>query len=159
MTFDKQFKSYDLDIHGVRLPQFDIEKRHKHQALVSEDCSNYDFLRQLCLNGFKELGVRKGSKKYEKYVERAKYELATLKDLGFIDYTLLVWDVINYCKEKDIPTGLGRGSAAGSLVLFLIGVTGIDPVEHDLYFERFVSKIRAKKKVVDGVTYLDGSLM
>tara|TARA_Y100000593_G_scaffold9222_1_gene16716 strand:+ start:1336 stop:3885 length:2550 start_codon:yes stop_codon:yes gene_type:complete len=159
MTFDKQFKDYDLDIHGVRLPQFDIEKRHKHQALVSEDCTNYDFLRQLCLNGFKELGVRKGSKKYEKYVERAKYELATLKDLGFIDYTLLVWDVVNYCKENDIPTGLGRGSAAGSLVLFLIGVTGIDPVEHDLYFERFVSKIRAKKKVVDGVTYLDGSLM
>ena len=63
--------------------------------------------------------------------------------------TLLVWDVINFCKENDIPRGLGRGSAAGSLVLFLIGVTGIDPVKHDLYFERFVSKIRAKKKIVD----------
>ena len=59
MTFDKQFKSYDLDIHGVRLPQFDIEKRHKHQALVSEDCSNYDFLRQLCLNGFKDFSKDK----------------------------------------------------------------------------------------------------
>ena len=159
MTFIKKFKKYDLNIHGVRLPQFDIEDRHKHEALVSEDCSNYDFLRQLCLNGFKELGVRKGTKLYNKYVERVKHELSTLKDLGFIDYTLLVWDVINYCKENDIPRGLGRGSAAGSLVLFLIGVTGIDPVEHDLYFERFVSKIRAKKKVVDGITYLDGSLM
>ena len=159
IMFTDKFKSYDLDIHGVRLPKFEIDKRHKHQALVNDDCSNYDFLRQLCLNGFKDLGLRKNSKLYNKYVERARYELDTLKDLGFIDYTLLVWDVINYCKENDIPTGLGRGSAAGSLVLFLIGVTGIDPVKHDLYFERFVSKIRAKKKVVDGITYLDGSLM
>lgn len=159
MMFADKFTNYNLNIHGVRLPQFEIDNKHKHEALVTEDCSNYDFLRQLCLNGFKDLGVKKNTKRYKKYVERAKYELSTLKDLGFIDYTLLVWDVINYCKENDIPTGLGRGSAAGSLVLFLIGVTGIDPVEYDLYFERFVSKIRAKKKVVNGITYLDGSLM
>ena len=55
--------------------------------------------------------------------------------------------------------GLGRGSAAGSLILYLVGVTRIDPVKYDLYFERFISKIRAKKQVMDGVTYLDGSLM
>lgn len=54
---------------------------------------------------------------------------------------------------------MGRGSAAGSLVLYLIGVTKIDSLKYDLYFERFVSKIRAKKQVVDGITYLDGSLM
>ena len=54
---------------------------------------------------------------------------------------------------------MGRGSAAGSLILYLIGVTKIDSLKYDLYFERFVSKIRAKKQVVDGVTYLDGSLM
>ena len=67
--------------------------------------------------------------------------------------------VINLCKENNIPTGLGRGSAAGSLVLYLIGVTKVDPLEHGLFFERFISKIRAKKSIVDGVTYLDGSLM
>jgi len=159
MDFTNTFKDYNLKIHGVRLPQFEIEKPFKHKLKVSEDCSNYDFLRKLSLNGFDGLSVRKNSKLYKKYVARAKHELDTLKDLGFVDYVLLVWDVVNYCKENDIPTGLGRGSAAGSLVLFLIGVTGIDPIEHDLYFERFISKIRAKKKVVNGVTYLDGSLM
>ena len=158
-AFAKKFKNYDLEIHGVRLPQFDISKEYKHAAKVTEDCSNYDFLRKLCLNGFADLNFKKGSKDYKKYVDRIKYELETLKDLGFIDYVLLVWDVVNYCKEQDIPTGLGRGSAAGSIVLFLIGVTGIDPIKHDLYFERFISKIRAKKKEVNGVTYLDGSLM
>jgi DNA polymerase-3 subunit alpha len=159
MKFEKKFKNYDLEIHGVRLPRFEIDKSHKHKLKVSEDCDNYDFLRKLSLNGFDELNLEKDSELYNKYVDRAKYELATLKDLGFIDYVLLVWDVINFCKESDIPTGMGRGSAAGSLVLFLIGVTGVDPIEHDLYFERFVSKTRAKKKIVDGVTYLDGALM
>ena len=158
-NFTTSFDDYNLEIHGVRLPQFEISNEYKHRAHVTEDCNNYDFLRKLCLNGFSELPVRKGTKAYDKYVDRIKYELETLRDLGFIDYVLLVWDVINFCKENDIPVGLGRGSAAGSIVLYLIGVTGIDPIEHDLYFERFISKIRAKKKEVDGITYLDGSLM
>lgn len=158
-NFTKSFTDYDLDIHGVRLPQFEISNEYKHKAQVTEDCNNYDFLRKLCLNGFSELAVEKDTELYEKYVSRIKYELKTLKDLGFVDYVLLVWDVINFCKENDIPVGLGRGSAAGSIVLYLTGVTGIDPIKHDLYFERFISKTRAKKKEVDGVIYLDGSLM
>lgn len=158
-NFSDNFSDLELNLHGVRLPSFDIPKEEKHKLKVSEDIDNYDFLRALCLEGFKELKLKKNSKKYKEYVERIKYELDTLKDLGFIDYVLLVWDVINYCKKNDIPTGIGRGSAAGSIVLYLIGVTKIDPVQYGLYFERFVSKIRAKKKVVDGTTYLDGSLM
>ena len=158
-NFVKHFDNYDLEIHGVRLPKFEISNEYKHRAHVTEDCDNYDFLRKLCLNGFSDLNVKKGTKSYDKYVDRIKYELETLKDLGFVDYVLLVWDVINFCKENDIPVGLGRGSAAGSIVLYLINVTGIDPIEHDLYFERFISKIRAKKKEVNGITYLDGSLM
>ena len=158
-NFTKFFVDYNLDIHGVRLPQFEISDEYKREAEADSDCNNYDFLRKLCLNRFSELGLKKGTQEYDKYVDRIKYELETLKDLGFIDYVLLVWDVINFCKINDIPVGLGRGSAAGSIVLYLIGVTGIDPIEHDLYFERFISKIRAKKKEVDGVTYLDGSLM
>ena len=100
----------------------------------------------LCALGFKELGLKEGSKEYDEYVNRVRYELETLKELGFIDYVLLVWDVINFCKKNDIPTGPGRGSAAGSIVLYLIGVTKVDPVKYGLYFERFVSKIRAKKQ-------------
>ena len=157
--FYKDFKTLDLNLHGVRLPSFEIEKDVKRELRVSEDLNNYDFLRKICLDGFNNLDLEKGTEEHNAYVERARYELKTLKSLGFIDYVLLVWDVMNYCHRNDIPTGLGRGSAAGSLVLFLIGVTKIDPVKYGLYFERFVSKIRAKKKVVDGVTYLDGSLM
>ena len=86
-------------------------------------------------------------------------ELKILKDLGFIDYILLNWDILHFCQESDIPTGPGRGSAAGSLVLFLIGVTQVDPIKYDLFFERFVSKSRAKKIEKDGITFLDGSLL
>ena len=158
-NFEKRFTGIDLDLHGVRLPSFEISNEEKRRCKVSEDVDNYDFLRALCLNGFKDLEIDKDNERYQDYVDRAKYELKTLKELGFIDYVLLVWDVINFCKKEDIPTGPGRGSAAGSIVLYLIGVTKIDPVKYDLYFERFVSKIRAKKQIVEGVTYLDGSLM
>lgn len=159
MSFKSHFKGVDLPLHGVRLPTFEIESQYKREIGVSEDISNYDFLRSLANTGFKNLKINKKDPLYNDYVDRAKYELSTLKDLGFIDYILLVWDVINYCKRKDIPTGLGRGSAAGSLILYLIGVTKVDPIKYGLYFERFISKIRAKKKVVKGITYLDGSLM
>jgi DNA polymerase-3 subunit alpha len=157
--FSDQFENIELDIHGVRLPEFEIDLASKRHLGVSEDASNYDFLKALTLNAFKTLNINKTDKDYKKYVDRAKYELDTLKELGFIDYILLVWDVIHFCKTSDIPVGLGRGSAAGSLILYLVGVTRIDPVKYDLYFERFISKIRAKKQVIDGVTYLDGSLM
>ena len=157
--FSNKFEATELDIHGVRLPEFEIDLSSKRHLGISEDSSNYDFLRALALNGFKTLNINKSDKNYKKYVDRAKHELETLKELGFTDYILLVWDVIHFCKTNDIPTGLGRGSAAGSLILYLVGVTRIDPVKYDLYFERFISKIRAKKQVVDGVTYLDGSLM
>ena len=156
------FKKIDLSLHGVRLPSFKVEDDYLNKFSISnKNISNYDFLRQLCHKGFLEK-VEKGHILKENegsYKERAKYELETLKELGFIDYILLIWDVINFCKDENVPTGLGRGSAAGSIVLYLIGVTGIDPIRYDLFFERFVSKIRAKKQVVDGITYLDGSLM
>jgi DNA-directed DNA polymerase III PolC len=158
-SFSSKFQNIDLGLHGVRLPEFNIDKSYKRHLNLSEDALNYDFLRALALNGFKNLNINKDNKDYKKYIDRAKHELDTLKELGFIDYILLVWDVINYCKENSIPVGLGRGSAAGSLILYLIGVTRIDPVKYDLYFERFISKIRAKKQVIDGITYLDGSLM
>ncbi len=148
-----EFKKIDLPLHGVRLPSFEIEDK-----TVS---SNYDFLVKLCYDGY-EGKLKRGeisTSEPERYIERIKYELDTLNGLGFTDYILLIWDVVNFCKKSDVPTGLGRGSAAGSIVLYLIGVTGIDPIKYNLFFERFVSKIRAKKQVVDGVTYLDGELM
>jgi len=159
MNFEDKFSQVDIPIHGVRLPEFVVDKEYRQQYSLKDDSTNYEFLRALCLEGFFNLKLEKNSEEYKKYAERVKYELEIFKDLGFVDYVLLVWDVINYCNTNGIPTGLGRGSAAGSLVLYLIGVTKIDPVRYELYFERFVSKVRAKKQIVDGITYLDGSLM
>ena len=140
------------------MPSFKIEDRYINDLSLPKDISTYDFLRELCLRRFKHLGLDKGKSK-KVYIDRIKYELEILSELNFVEYILLVWKVVSYCRENDIPLGLGRGSAAGSMVLFLLQITQIDPVKYDLFFERFVSKARAKKKVVDGVTYLDGSLM
>ena len=155
--FDSQFSNMKLPLYGVRLPEFNIESRLKKQYGLKEESSNYDFLMQVCRANFKKLNIAKED--FPKYSDRVKYELETIKELGFLDYILLVWTVINYCNENSIPLGLGRGSAAGSLILYLLGVTKVDPIKYELFFERFISKIRAKKQVVDGITYLDGSLM
>jgi len=155
--FDSQFSNMKLPLYGVRLPEFNIESRLKKQYGLKEESSNYDFLMQVCRANFKKLNIPKED--FPKYSDRVKYELETIKELGFLDYILLVWTVINYCNENSIPVGLGRGSAAGSLILYLLGVTKVDPIKYELFFERFISKIRAKKQVVDGITYLDGSLM
>ena len=85
-NFTKSFVDYNLDIHGVRLPQFEISNEYKQEAGTANDCNNYDFLRKLCLNRFSEFKLDKGTEKYNKYVERIKYELETLNDLGFVDY-------------------------------------------------------------------------
>ncbi len=159
MSFEDSFSAYkDYAPPGVRLPKIQIESKYYKKLDIPEDSDNYEFLRQLCLKGIKEKEIDNQENKKE-YYSRAKEELTILKDLGFIDYVLLNWDVLNYCHESSIPTGPGRGSAAGSLILFLIGVTQVDPIEHNLFFERFVSKSRAKKTEKDGVTYLDGSLL
>ena len=143
---------------GVRLPNIKIEKKYYEMLGENEDISNYDFLRKLCHKGVYDRGIDKFKNKKD-YFDRAKSELKILEDLGFTDYILLNWDILNFCHENDIPTGPGRGSAAGSLVLYLIGVTNVDPVKYNLFFERFVSKSRARKIEEDGITYLDGSLL
>lgn len=144
---------------GVRLPNVQIEQRFYDELKVSNKVSNYEFLRQLCWKGIKEKGIDKYPNKKE-YYDRVKYELDTFQELGFSEYMLLNWEIINFCREKNIPTNAGRGSAGSSLVLALIGVTKIDPFEYKLFFERFVSKSRAKKIIDDdGTVYLDGSLV
>ena len=158
-SLTKNFKKYDLDIKGVRLPSFEISPKEKEKVGTKKDCDNLTFLTALCHNRLKVIKKKVTPEKYKEYVKRTKYELKILNELSFVDYILLVWDVINFCKNEEVATGMGRGSAAGSLVLYLIGVTRINPIVNDLYFERFVSKVRAKKQVVDGVTYLDGALM
>lgn len=137
---------------GVILPKISLEGR-------LAGLTPFEALRELCLEGVKTRGINKQKDK-RVYYDRVKHELDIIEELGFTDYMLLNWDIIKFCHDNDIPVGEGRGSAAGSLVLYLIEVTNIDPIKYNLFFERFISKSRAKKIVGDdGVTYLDGSLL
>ena len=154
-----QFTDYDLPIHGIRFPTFVIEDHHRKTANIADGGSNFDFLKELTMQGFsKRTNLKKGTPDYEIYTARIKRELDTYSELGFVDYILMVWDVVDHCNSNGIPVGRGRGSCVSSLVLYLIGVTQEDPIKYGLFFERFVSKARAKKKVVDGITYIDGKL-
>ena len=107
--FTKDFEDLDLSIHGVRLPQIIIDKEDYKTYSVKEGASNYEFLRQLCLDGFNKLNLKKGTPEHKEYGERVKRELTILNELNFTDYILLVWDVINFCKKNDIPTWLVVG--------------------------------------------------
>lgn len=144
---------------GLRLPTIKLKSKDVEGLDLKEglNSSNFEILKALCRKGISDFGINKQKNKKD-YYDRAEYELNLLDELGFVDYILLNWDVLNFCREKEIPTGFGRGSAAGSLVLYLIGVTRVDPIKHGLFFERFISKSRARKFTIDGVEYLDGSL-
>ncbi len=158
-SFYSNFKSYKECVPpGVRLPEIKISKKYYEDLNIPTETSNFNFLKKLCKKGFSKKEINNFSN-FNVYEERLDTELKVLNELGFVDYILLNWDIINFCHESNIPVGPGRGSAAGSLVLYLIGVTNVDPVKYDLFFERFVSKSRAKKIEKDGVTYLDGSLL
>jgi DNA polymerase-3 subunit alpha len=143
---------------GVKLPEIEVPDKTLKDLDLDSNASSFDILKQLCRKGLRERGITKKENRSE-YYKRTETELEILEELGFVDYILLNWDILDFCKSKDIPTGAGRGSAAGSLVLYLLGVTNIDPIKYELFFERFVSKSRAKKIEYNGVTYLDGSLL
>ena len=143
---------------GVKLPEIKIQKKYYNEVGCSDLEDNFQFLRKLCFKKVKEKNIDQKDNS-ALYYDRLKQELDIFNDLGFVDYVLLNWDIINFCIENGIPVGAGRGSAAGSLVLYVIGVTNIDPIEYDLFFERFVSKSRARKIEHNGETFLDGSLL
>ena len=154
-----EFQKYERPVlPGVKLPQIIIEQKYYDSLGIPNSSNNYQFLRKLCHKGVLDKGIDK-KENAQIYYDRIKTELQLFEELGFIDYVLLNWDILNFCHENSIPTGPGRGSAAGSLVLYLIKVTKVDPIEYDLYFERFVSKSRAKKIIVGDEVYLDGSLL
>lgn len=159
--FLEKFSKLNLPFYGVRCPKIEVDKKDRIEYSIPENANSLEILKSLCNKGFKEKMPEWKAQGFDisKYKERVTQEVETLHNLDFVDYILIVWDVFNFCNKNDIPTGLGRGSAAGSLVLYLLGVTGVDPVKYGLFFQRFVSEARAKKQVVDGITYLDGKMI
>lgn len=108
--------------------------------------NNYEYLKKLCILG---LNKRFNGKVSNKYKERILYELDVINKMGFVDYFLIVYDYVLYAKKNDIFVGPGRGSAAGSLVSYSLGITNIDPIKYDLLFERFLNINRKKMPDID----------
>ena len=112
-----------------KLPDFKTPDNEDH----------YEFFKRKCYEG---LYRRYGSDPDSSLIERLEYELNVIRRMGFVDYFLIVNDFVQYAKSRDIPVGPGRGSGAGSLCAYCIGITGIDPIKYDLLFERFLNPER-----------------
>ena len=112
------------------LPNYEVPK---------EFPTHYDYFKKLCDDGIK---IRYGENTPKEILERMEYEISVIKKMGYVDYFLIVWDFINWAKSQGIPVGPGRGSGAGSIVAYAIGITDIDPIKYNLLFERFLNPER-----------------
>ncbi|WP_102274284.1 DNA polymerase III subunit alpha [Cytobacillus massiliigabonensis] len=124
-----------LELHQQNLPKYPVDKDQTADQLLEE----------VCWEGFR--------KRYrhatEKHFDRLKYELQIIKKMKFSDYFLIVWDFMKFSKENGILTGPGRGSAAGSMVAFVLHITDVDPIEYQLLFERFLNPERISMPDID----------
>ncbi|KPK98435.1 MAG: DNA polymerase III subunit alpha [Omnitrophica WOR_2 bacterium SM23_72] len=127
-----------LEIAGRCNLELDFSRVHLPRYEAPGGLSKEDFLRQLCEQGL----PRRYKEATAEIRERLEHELKIIKDMGFVSYFLIVWDFIHYAKTKGIPVGPGRGSAAGSLVSYLLGITDLDPLKYGLLFERFLNPER-----------------
>ena len=125
----------DFEFNKIYLPKFD----------VPDNKDSFEYLRNLCLEGLK----KRGKIQETEYNSRLEYELNVIKQMGYVDYFLIVWDFIRYAKENNIMVGPGRGSAAGSLVAYCLDITNIDPIRYNLLFERFLNPERISMPDID----------
>ncbi len=121
--------NFDFEFGNTKLPYFETPDNMDH----------FEYFRKLCYKG---LYKRYGSDVPEDYKKRLEYELDTVNKMGYTDYYLIVQDFVRFAKSKDIPVGPGRGSGAGSLAAYCIGITDLDPMKYDLIFERFLNPER-----------------
>ncbi|SCN25950.1 DNA polymerase III subunit alpha [Clostridium sp. N3C] len=151
--------NFDYEFHNSKLPKFPLP----------EGLEPYDYLRDNCFKGLVDrydvFQVLRGvelnkiysevikfseiNEKAKKLTDRLEYELSIIKQMGYVDYFLIVWDFIRYANENGVPTGPGRGSAAGSIVAYTLGITKIDPIRYSLLFERFLNPERVSMPDID----------
>ena len=124
------------------LPKFDIEEQPEYKEMLIEQglsvISRDSFLLSLANKGLERLGFHAN----QVYVDRLALELPRIIEKGYTNYFLILWDIMKFCDKNEIMHGACRGSAGASLVSYCLGITGIDPIEHDLLFDRFISSIR-----------------
>ena len=125
----------EIEFGVTKLPKYD----------VPEGYTSWEYLKKLCYDGLAARYPDAGAQ----LKERLEYELSTIRSMGYVDYFLIVWDFINYARTQDIMVGPGRGSAAGSIVSYCLGITSIDPIKYQLLFERFLNPERVSMPDID----------
>lgn len=126
--------------------ELEFGKLHLPGFTVEEGYTPYEYLKEKCYKG---LVQKFGENCSEEIKERLEYELSVISSMGYVDYFLIVWDFIRYARENDIMVGPGRGSAAGSVVSYCLGITSIDPLKYNLLFERFLNPERISMPDID----------
>ena len=125
----------EIEFGVTKLPKYD----------VPDGYTSWEYLNKLCFEGlYKHYENPEGA-----LTERLEYELGVIKKMGYVDYFLIVWDFIKFARDNDIMVGPGRGSAAGSIVSYCLGITNIDPIKYQLLFERFLNPERVSMPDID----------
>ncbi len=127
--------NFDYEFHKSKLPNFPLD----------EGIDHYEYMKDLCYKGLKE----RYSEINQSLKDRLEYELGIIKKMGYVDYFLIVWDFIRFARQNGIMTGPGRGSGAGSIVAYTLGITKIDPIKYNLIFERFLNPERVSMPDID----------
>lgn len=125
----------EIEFGVTKLPRYD----------VPEGYTSWEYLNKLCFEGLE----RRYTPVTEELKERLEYELGVIQKMGYVDYFLIVWDFIKYARDHEIMVGPGRGSAAGSIVSYTLGITDIDPIKYQLLFERFLNPERVSMPDID----------
>ena len=152
-TYDNHLLNYKLYTDDcineiINLCNLDIPLKQDLLPIYNcpDNLDSYSYLKQLVKEGLKKIF---GDKVNKIYLERLRYELNIINKMGFCNYFLVVWDYVKYAKENNILVGPGRGSAAGSLVSYCLGITTIDPIKYNLLFERFLNPERISMPDID----------
>lgn len=120
----------EFEFGNTILPNYEVPEEFK---------THYDYFEKLSYDGIRE---RYGENPSQEIWDRVKYELGVINKMGYVDYYLIVWDYIHWAKTHGVPVGPGRGSGAGSIIAYAIGITDIDPIKYGLIFERFLNPER-----------------
>ncbi|HED23501.1 MAG TPA: DNA polymerase III subunit alpha, partial [Firmicutes bacterium] len=123
----------------------DFSQRHLPEFDLPEGDNPHEYLKKLCYQGLE----KRYSDITPEMRERLEYELSVIRQMGFANYFLIVWDLIEYARKAQVIVGPGRGSAAGSLVAYCLGITNIEPLQHSLLFERFLNPERISMPDID----------
>lgn len=149
--------NFEYKFHESKLPRFPLEEGQDPYEYLKDTCYKglierydvFDSLREKELNYEEVNKIVDNSKEAKEYVNRLEYELGVINQMGYVDYFLIVWDFIKFSYDNGIPTGPGRGSAAGSIVAYTLGITKIDPIKYSLIFERFLNPERVSMPDID----------